>query len=105
MPCYTQRQITLELTAANQELLIQALESIGFKVQQTKGSLSITKGYQTATIRDGQIRVDQSNQAWVGEIKQAYARTAIKVASKRFGWQVTEQKNEQDSFLLQRRFA
>lgn len=107
MPCYTERTVTVDLNVANEQLLVAALKALRYTVS---GSLTSETGLRFATgggllvgtIRNGVVELAESRQFVVNEIKQAYAREAVKQAAKRFNWQTTEKAGE---IRVNRRFG
>lgn len=104
MPCYTQREVTVELNVANPELLTAGLKAAGFTVQTTPRGFYVTnsKGLQ-AHIRDGKITTAAQTESIINEIKRAYSGEVVRTAAKRFGWNLNK-TSEANTVLAARRF-
>ncbi len=104
MPCYTQREVTVELNVADVNLLTAGLKAAGFTVQTTPRGFYVTnsKGQQ-AHIRDGKITTQQTSNDIINEVKRAYSGEVVRTAAKRFGWTLSK-TNEQNTVVAGRRF-
>lgn len=104
MPCYTERKITVELQAANRELLLKGLTALGITATESRRGLVLTRGRQTlGVLADGRLELEYGvDVALANEIKQAYSGQVVQAAARRFGWTIKQEQPNQ--FLIQRRF-
>jgi hypothetical protein len=91
MPCYTVRETTVDLGAADRKILIDGLRAAGFTVVDQGDFLDLRKNDGTsATVRpDGRVAFYAGQERVVNEIKRAYSAEAVRVAAKRFGYTLT----------------
>jgi hypothetical protein len=112
MPCYTIRRVSVELQAANKEMLIQGLKAAGFNVREVSGYIDVSipskeRAGRTLSGRivDGQISFQDGDAEIVNRVKQAYAGEAVRRASKQYGWDLRADGNKQEQgFVARRRF-
>lgn len=93
MPCYTQREITTLMDAADLEILRAALAKHGFVEISQSGSLVTARHKKTGeriSFRDGKLTT--TTEGMINTVKVAYANQIVTVAAKRFGWNLTQQK-------------
>jgi hypothetical protein len=95
MPCWEVRQVSVEISAADLELLADSIEKeYGVKVERLNGGKALRfvhpDGY-LVTVAGGKVTVPAGREAEVNRIKRAYSKEAVKRDCKKFGWQVTEQ--------------
>lgn len=103
MPCWTTSYNTVELKAANGELLAQTLRELGYGVLLTNGVFTATGNGATLTIGPDGVRVRVGQEKLVEQIKQSYAANVVKAAAQRFGFTLkTVQENKR--YVMQRRF-
>ena len=104
MPCYTDREVTVELNVADPNLLTAGLKAAGFTVQTTPRGFYVTnsKGQQ-AHVRDGKITTTGSAQSIINEIKRAYSGEVVRTAAKRFGWTLNK-TSQTNTVIAGRRF-
>lgn len=92
MPCYTERRTTLDLAAADQQLLVGALRASGWTVATERdGTLHVARGAISGTISNGRITLPETAAQMVNDIKRSYARAAVEQAGRKYGWQVQVQ--------------
>ena len=114
MPCWEVRTISLNLDAANPEVLQAALEALGFlaHIEDTKDVRVAFQGsYQGTFIqgafRNGQLdlqsRTSQVFEAFAGAVKQRYAARSIEVAGARFRFQVRQDSTDASRYVLAKR--
>src|SRR5262245_9714516 len=90
MPCHTIKTITMELQAADRQLLKKALRSIDVTVDYESGGIIFGHyGYGRLQIHKNRIVVDEGYQSLVGKIRVAYTR------------QVTERDVRKNGFRMQ----
>lgn len=100
MPCYQRRTTTVDLEVANLDLLTAALENAGYSVRRDDRTIQAHQGAIHLSFREDvrkgvrlHIVTDYLSDgvAITNDIKRAYATEAVRHASKRFGWKLTEQ--------------
>lgn len=101
-PCDSITYNTLELKAADRELLIAALKELGFEVADHGRVLNASRGGLSVAIRDGQVRVQAGYEQVVRDIRAGYSRQVVRSASRKFGWALKQ--TQQNKFVAQRRF-
>lgn len=98
MPCNTiQRStISLELRADNQTFLIEALKSLGYRVDATQDRVRFSHSRRdvSGSFINGKLQIDGERSAVerfdVNEVKRAYSHQVVQATAKRFGWQATK---------------
>lgn len=93
MPCYQVRTLGIDLALADRGLLLTVSDALELN---RRGAWITDRQLHSRTLSAGQL------EQLAGEVKRAYAAEAVKVAAKRFGWQLTHQSAQQ--FTAQRRF-
>lgn len=101
MPCNSITYNTLELKAADRDLLIAALKELGFTVQGNQVIAAHRQGI-IVEIADGSVRVRKGYEQVVKDIRAAYSRQVVQAASQKFGWAL--KRTQQNKFVAQRRF-
>ncbi len=102
MPCWTTSYNTVELKAADRDLLTQTLRELGYQVQGTDTLVATGNGATLTIGRDG-VKVRAGQEKLVEQIKQSYAVNVVKAAAQRFGFTLkTVQENKR--YVMQRRF-
>jgi hypothetical protein len=94
MPCWTRRTTTVELAAADPEVLRRGLLAAEFTITaESDGVLAVnSRDGRGATIARGQVRVLRGDECVINEIKRAYSQEVVKSAAKRFGYTITTNK-------------
>jgi hypothetical protein len=108
MPCDQIRTTTVDFGHANIQMLIKAMEKLGWKVhEQSENMFRATKGQFTTTFRNGQFTTessgyqDTSSAIDTSELKREVSRQSVSHAAQRFGWSI-KQINE-NKFEVKRR--
>lgn len=104
MPCNYVIQTSVKLSAADLDVLKQALESLGYTVHKVGAGLTYSNYQGTGTFKNGELRHPQSMGLTEDAVKQAYSKAAVKVASKKYGWNVQENKANPMKIKLTRRY-
>ena len=91
MPCNTIRTVSLDLQAADMDLMAAALADLGYRdILHTRDTItaSMRGRGKDVTIVTGQLRTGQTADMndRVNAIRRAYAGRTLAKASKRFGW-------------------
>ena len=86
MPCYATRLVTMELKAANAELLRDALQACGLQYHE---------GAVERIIAAGRVVVPAGQEQKVVELRKVYAEKVVRTAARRFGFQVTQRGERQ----------
>lgn len=93
MPCWTVRETSVELAAADPDILRRGLEAAGFELSMYGSALLVMRGGQiVAELENGRVTVNRGDTGIVNEIKRAYSAEVVKVAAKRFGYSLTTNK-------------
>jgi hypothetical protein len=93
LPCWTVRQTSVELDAADPEILRRGLEAAGFELSMYGTALLVMRGGQiVAEIENGRVTVNRGDTGVVNDIKRAYSTEVVKTAAKRFGYTLTTNK-------------
>jgi hypothetical protein len=86
MPCWTVRQVSVEMEKVDIGILKKTLEEMGHRVSEREGALSWD--YGQGGYRNGTLTVRSERE--VTGIKKNYAAVQMKHNAKRFGWKVKE---------------
>ena len=106
MPCNTVRTVSLDLEAADMDLMADALADLGYENIHRETGAGATQGRVSASKRavglrvtvgggGGQIELVRRSstttaEAVAGEIKRAYAGRVLAKASRKLGWTVRQ---------------
>lgn len=93
MPCWTVNTISVDLKAADWELLKKAVASLGYVnvfVDEVSRRMTFIYGGRTVTVERDKIIHAIGAESVVTEIKRGYAQTVVKAAAERFRWGVKE---------------
>lgn len=113
MPCFTIKEISFALQAANWQLLMQALQAAKYTIleQNEAGRVAIARNARHTISIDGD-KIAVVGQ-WLGnkeaeeaatKIKTSYAEEVVKYATKRYGFTRVQDKNNAAKSTLKRRF-
>lgn len=102
MPCYTVREQSVALEVANHDVLVAALKAAGYRLRrQEQGYIyGQTPEGVTFTIANGELTLtgeyvtEAQAQKTAAGVKVAYAHEAVKVMTKKYGWQTTATKTK-----------
>lgn len=105
MPCDQIRESTINLgKVSDKNLLIAALAGLGYQAQLTREGIVVFGHASNGGTIDSDGRVELRGNATALDanmIRRAYSSEAVKLASKKFGWNLTS-KGE-NKFAAQRR--
>lgn len=87
MPCYQVNYMTVELNAADLDLLKDALKALGYEFTETNGVIRV-KG-TSIVIEKGKATFAPYDKNKINLIKIQYSKEAVKKASKYRGWSGT----------------
>jgi len=87
MPCDQVRTVSLDMSVANLDILVAALDALGLAPVRT-GEI-VTFGYGVS-YRAGRLTVRDGDQALAGKIAREYSRQAIKRVASSRRWSVRE---------------
>ena len=102
MPCYTVKRMSIDLNAANFELLKKAavgLGAVNAMLDEKNKTLRFTVDGSYVYVADGKITVNAGQEGVVDRLKVAYTREVLKSASARFKNIGLEQKSETKGVL------
>lgn len=114
MPCWNKITTGVELNAANLDVLSAAFDSLGWIVQRQDNGLIAYKGenitYSTLEFRylDGHTEFRsreaiQNKADLLNQIKRAYSKETIKIATSKFGWKVQQDRKNKNKLFATRR--
>ena len=100
MPCWEVNVMSIELKAADRDLLAAALNDMGVKfVREPSGDFNLP--FEGIQIGRDSVQCRPKHQGLVNRIKQAYSRQIVRKAAKYFKWTVTAKS---DGKLVVRRY-
>lgn len=103
MPCEEIRTISLQLEAADRDLLRKAITSLGYQVAlDANGRLTFWTPNGVGGVYRDRITVPEGDVGLVNRIKAAYSREVIQHASATFGWRLHQTSAQQ--LTLTRRY-
>ena len=106
MPCDTIVSSTINLgNVGDKALLLRALEGLGYRGEIDGDTITFASRFGgNGTIHaDGRVELSgRATQLDANTIKRAYSTEAVKLAAKKFGWQL--RPNGENKFVAQRRF-
>lgn len=86
MPCYQVNTTTVEFKQRHKDLLVKALEDLGWYAEWQGNRVTIPD-YDLSIDLDGRTaKVDAAYVGRVNELKVAYSRQAVRKAARRVGW-------------------
>ncbi len=91
MPCNAVRVVTMELKAANAELLADALQACGLQYHE---------GAVERIIKAGLVAVPVGQEHKVVEVRRAYAELVVRTAARRLGFQVRDRQGSREARVL-----
>lgn len=107
MACFTVRTVSVELTVADQEVLVRGLRAAGFMVHVSNtGTITTRKiGGGTVQLSGGQLSGQPADvRRYAPMITKAYAAEAVRTAAQKFGYVVTQDRQDAGHLNLGRRF-
>ncbi len=102
MPCYQESLMSVDLKAANKDLLHSALQTLGLKYKETSTGLEIYTPQGTIKVRDSVAELSANAQDWLNKIKQTYSHKVVAHLAKKYKFSVT---NSGDNKLTLRRYS
>lgn len=102
MPCYQEALMSVDLKAANKDLLHSALQSLGLTYKETSRGLVITTPNGDIVIKNDKADLSANNQDWLNKIKQAYSIKTVEYLARKYKFTVTRQG---DNKLTLRRYS
>lgn len=99
MPCYQINTLSVEIQAADRDLLKRALKKLGLDYRELKTGLDVYCGLGTIQIRKDKATLVPQLQDTLNEIKRAYSMEVIEEGAAAYSWTVTE---EDDQVVLRR---
>lgn len=98
MPCDSYVTISIELKAANRDLLSKAAKSIGMTMI-SKDIIQTAEG-RTMVISGDKVQCDRRDEGLVAKLRVSYSNEVVKFVSQKFGWQ--RQVKGANKFLLRK---
>ena len=101
MPCWMTATTTVELKAADQTLLKQAAERLGWAVFLEGASLRIrTPDGITLFVSPGSVVIPRGQEELVDTLQRAYAHQILDAVASQFGWTVESTDTSESTFVL-----
>ncbi|CAI4031610.1 hypothetical protein DNFV4_02029 [Nitrospira tepida] len=101
MPCWMTATTTVELKAADQRLLKQAAERLGWTVFLEGASLRIrTPDGITLFVSPGSVVIPRGQEELVETLQRAYAHQILDAVASQFGWTVESTDTSESTFVL-----
>lgn len=99
MPCYSVNTLSVEIQAADRELLKRALKKLGLSYRELRSGLDVYSTLGTINIRNDKATLIPRLQSTLNDIKRAYSVEVIEQGAEDYNWTVTE---EDDQIVLRR---
>lgn len=93
--------ISINITAADRDLLKQAIEALGLRFTENKSGLFIQTPNGQITIIGDKATLDPTSQGWLNKIKQSYSRQVLEKVSKKYRFTLT---NKGENKITMRRY-
>ncbi len=105
MPCWTVRQVSIDLKAADGDILLAGMRAAGFTVNQQGNRLYGTNSQGIAfEIINGQVKVNVGDEAIANEINRSYsAQVRDRLAKKLNLRQTVDSRNKNKVYLRSNR--
>lgn len=107
MPCYQQRTTTLEVAAANLDVMARALEALGLqtKVDEAQRTIRLTSSTGVSGYwANGRLVLNGTTNLDEDAVRREYSKQSVLTVARRQGWQVRFAANG-DIEATRRRFA
>lgn len=91
--------LSIEIQAADRELLKRALKKLNLQYKELKSGLDIYAGLGTIQIRDNKATLPSQLQDTLNSIKRGYSMEVIEEGAAAYNWTVSE---EDDQIVLRR---
>lgn len=90
LPCYEVNLISVDLKIANTDTLLAALKALGLTYIVEDDGIEIKTPAGNITLSDGKaVFSEESCQAWVNKIKQAYSIKTIEQIAKKYKFTIS----------------
>ena len=86
MPCYQVNTISVELKAADRDLLEQALRTLGLSFHRTRDLVRVYAASGVIEITGDTASTTAQSLPTLNRIRQQYSREVIKAASTKYRW-------------------
>ena len=97
MPCWQERTTTLEIQAADLNVMARALEALGMQAQvdDARRTIRLTTrtGGQAGYFANGRLVISERARLDENEVRREYSRQSIIATAKRQGWQLRFQQD------------
>ncbi|ALA59546.1 hypothetical protein [Nitrospira moscoviensis] len=101
MPCWMTATTTVELKAADQRLLKQAAERLGWRASIDKESLRIqTPDGITLFVSAQSVVIPRGQEELVQALQRAYAHQILDTVASQFGWTLESTDTSESNFVL-----
>jgi hypothetical protein len=86
LPCYQVNTISVELKAADRDLLEQAIKSLGLSYVRSGSSLRVYTAAGVIAITADAATATEQDLPTVNRIRQQYSREVVNSAARKFRW-------------------
>lgn len=100
MPCWTRQSMSVDMKAADLDLLQAAVDALGFQSARTSGYLVLDGRFGRIVIGGGRAELDERDMQTLDQIKRGYSQQVLRAAARRSGW--TVQEKDQEHVVLRR---
>lgn len=101
MACYTVNLVSVEFKAKNEDILIQALNSLGWNFRKIGQAIYVGMLGGIIDLEKQSARIDETGQSRLNELKREYSKQVLLTAAQKKKW-VLKQMKEQNKFQLRR---
>lgn len=101
MPCYTVQTMSVEFQAKNKELLISALNQLGWHFVCSNQTIAVRHLGRSFSIdlTNHRASIQSDQQQHLNELKRAYSTQAIKQVAAINKWQIANVKGNRGQFV------
>lgn len=92
MPCYEINTYTLAFKATNLKLTMEVLTEMGLNPRYSEEYKEIDTDIGTFDLQTGEVEVSSRNQSRVNSFRKRYSEKVIRLASKKFKWNIKKTK-------------
>lgn len=102
MPCDQVNTMSVEIKAADRELLETALKRLGLSYQRRGEQVIVYSAQGTITITGDNALLAESAQSTLNQIKDQYARVVVEEAATLYNWNLTMDEEAQGQLILRK---
>jgi len=95
MPCYEQNLISVDLKAADHDMLLEAITAAGMTYNVVGKKIEVKTPIGQITITDGKATfVNPNCQIWLNKLKQSYSLKSIEQIAKKYKFNIIQKDNK-----------